>query len=84
MTETKDKTDFGYQQVDTGKKQGLVGDVFRSVAEDYDLMNDAMSLGIHRAWKWFAIAQQPAQQFVQPMAPQLPLQAPAADYPADA
>jgi len=57
MTETKDKTHFGYQQVDTGEKQTLVGDVFRSVAEDYDLMNDAMSLGIHRAWKWFAIAQ---------------------------
>lgn len=55
MTDTK--THFGFQQVDEQEKQGLVGNVFRSVAGNYDLMNDAMSLGIHRAWKWFTIAQ---------------------------
>jgi len=51
------KTHFGFQEVNEGDKQGLVGEVFRSVASNYDVMNDAMSLGVHRAWKWFAIAQ---------------------------
>ena len=41
-------THFGYQQVDVGKKQGLVKSVFDSVADNYDLMNDVMSLGTHR------------------------------------
>ena len=50
------KTHFGFQQVDTEQKQGLVADVFKSVASNYDIMNDAMSMGIHRAWKWFAVA----------------------------
>ncbi len=52
-----DKTHFGYRQVDTEEKQNLVGQVFHSVAHNYDVMNDAMSLGVHRAWKWFAVAQ---------------------------
>ncbi len=51
------KTHFGFQEVDEGEKQGLVGQVFRSVAGNYDVMNDAMSMGVHRAWKWFAVAQ---------------------------
>lgn len=50
------KTHFGFQEVNVDEKQSLVGDVFRSVASNYDVMNDAMSLGVHRAWKWFAIA----------------------------
>jgi demethylmenaquinone methyltransferase/2-methoxy-6-polyprenyl-1,4-benzoquinol methylase len=50
-----DKTHFGYQQVDEDDKARRVGDVFRSVAPSYDLMNDLMSLGLHRLWKRFAI-----------------------------
>ena len=48
-------TDFGYQRVPEGEKARRVGRVFDSVAERYDLMNDLMSLGLHRAWKAFAI-----------------------------
>ncbi len=45
------QTDFGYRQVPLGEKQSLVDDVFHSVARRYDLMNDLMSFGLHRAWK---------------------------------
>ena len=45
------ETHFGYRQVPLEEKQGLVDDVFRKVADRYDLMNDLMSLGLHRAWK---------------------------------
>jgi demethylmenaquinone methyltransferase/2-methoxy-6-polyprenyl-1,4-benzoquinol methylase len=48
MTET---AHFGARQVPIEDKQGLVDDVFHSVARRYDLMNDLMSLGLHRAWK---------------------------------
>jgi demethylmenaquinone methyltransferase / 2-methoxy-6-polyprenyl-1,4-benzoquinol methylase len=52
MTDTEQKqTDFGYRRVPLGDKQALVDDVFRSVARRYDLMNDLMSFGLHRAWK---------------------------------
>ena len=44
-------TDFGYQQVPTSEKTQKVAEVFHSVASKYDLMNDLMSLGIHRLWK---------------------------------
>jgi demethylmenaquinone methyltransferase / 2-methoxy-6-polyprenyl-1,4-benzoquinol methylase len=50
-----DKTHFGYQQVNEDEKPRRVGEVFRSVASSYDLMNDLMSLGLHRAWKRFAL-----------------------------
>jgi len=50
-----DKTHFGYQQVDEREKSQRVGEVFRSVAGNYDLMNDLMSLGLHRVWKRFAV-----------------------------
>ncbi|WP_295544036.1 bifunctional demethylmenaquinone methyltransferase/2-methoxy-6-polyprenyl-1,4-benzoquinol methylase UbiE [uncultured Thiohalocapsa sp.] len=46
-----DKTHFGYQEVPVGEKQERVRAVFDSVASRYDLMNDLMSLGIHRLWK---------------------------------
>ncbi len=46
-----DATDFGYQRVPRAAKKPLVRAVFDSVAPRYDLMNDLMSLGIHRAWK---------------------------------
>jgi demethylmenaquinone methyltransferase/2-methoxy-6-polyprenyl-1,4-benzoquinol methylase len=44
-------THFGARQVPLANKQALVDDVFHSVAPRYDLMNDLMSLGLHRAWK---------------------------------
>jgi len=45
------KTHFGFHEVDVDKKVDHVGGVFHSVAEEYDLMNDVMSLGMHRLWK---------------------------------
>jgi demethylmenaquinone methyltransferase/2-methoxy-6-polyprenyl-1,4-benzoquinol methylase len=50
------KADFGYEEVQETEKAGRVERVFDSVAERYDLMNDLMSLGLHRAWKRFAVA----------------------------
>jgi demethylmenaquinone methyltransferase/2-methoxy-6-polyprenyl-1,4-benzoquinol methylase len=49
------RTHFGYQEVPEGEKSRRVGEVFRSVAGRYDLMNDLMSLGLHRWWKRFAL-----------------------------
>lgn len=46
------KTHFGFKQVDIEEKQGLVATVFHDVANKYDLMNDLMSFGLHRIWKW--------------------------------
>jgi len=48
---------FGYREVPESEKAGLVGQVFSSVASRYDLMNDLMSLGVHRLWKRFTISQ---------------------------
>ncbi|MBK1659458.1 class I SAM-dependent methyltransferase [Paracraurococcus ruber] len=48
--------DFGYRAVPRGQKAGLVRQVFDSVAPRYDLMNDLMSLGLHRAWKQAFVA----------------------------
>lgn len=45
------KTHFGYREVAPGDKTKLVRDVFASVAPKYDVMNDLMSLGVHRLWK---------------------------------
>jgi demethylmenaquinone methyltransferase/2-methoxy-6-polyprenyl-1,4-benzoquinol methylase len=50
-------THFGYRDVPESEKHHLVGDVFRSVASKYDVMNDLMSMGVHRLWKRFAIDQ---------------------------
>src|SRR5947208_16444696 len=44
-------THFGFRDVPLGDKQTLVNDVFHSVASRYDLMNDLMSVGLHRLWK---------------------------------
>ena len=51
----KDTTHFGFKTVAEDEKEHLVADVFHSVADKYDLMNDLMSMGIHRLWKRFAI-----------------------------
>ena len=45
------ETSYGYRQVGEEQKQGMVDTVFHTVARRYDLMNDLMSLGLHRAWK---------------------------------
>jgi demethylmenaquinone methyltransferase/2-methoxy-6-polyprenyl-1,4-benzoquinol methylase len=50
-------THFGFEEVAARDKAGRVGDVFHSVAARYDVMNDLMSLGAHRLWKRFAVAQ---------------------------
>lgn len=54
--DTAGTTHFGYREVPVGEKQKLVGEVFSSVAGNYDLMNDLMSLGIHRLWKRHFVA----------------------------
>jgi demethylmenaquinone methyltransferase/2-methoxy-6-polyprenyl-1,4-benzoquinol methylase len=51
MPRTPDTTHFGYQDVSLADKQPRVDAVFTSVARRYDLMNDLMSGGLHRAWK---------------------------------
>jgi demethylmenaquinone methyltransferase / 2-methoxy-6-polyprenyl-1,4-benzoquinol methylase len=50
-------THFGFQTVDEADKAAKVAGVFHSVAARYDLMNDLMSAGLHRAWKAFTIRQ---------------------------
>ncbi len=50
------KTDFGFEAVAEDAKAGKVREVFDRVAGRYDVMNDLMSLGLHRAWKAFAVA----------------------------
>src|ERR1700743_1817754 len=48
---TADTASFGYRDVPEAEKEGLVREVFSSVAKRYDLMNDLMSGGVHRIWK---------------------------------
>jgi demethylmenaquinone methyltransferase/2-methoxy-6-polyprenyl-1,4-benzoquinol methylase len=58
MTRTPDDpatTHFGYRDVPVGEKKKLVGEVFSSVASNYDLMNDLMSMGVHRLWKRYFV-----------------------------
>jgi demethylmenaquinone methyltransferase/2-methoxy-6-polyprenyl-1,4-benzoquinol methylase len=50
-------THFGYRQVPETEKSSLVAEVFQSVAPKYDVMNDVMSMGLHRLWKRFTIQQ---------------------------
>lgn len=52
MTKT---THFGFNTVSEGEKAGKVAEIFHSVADRYNLMNDLMSAGLHRLWKRFAI-----------------------------
>jgi demethylmenaquinone methyltransferase / 2-methoxy-6-polyprenyl-1,4-benzoquinol methylase len=51
MDRPGETTHFGFRDVPLGDKQTLVNDVFHSVAQRYDLMNDLMSAGLHRVWK---------------------------------
>jgi demethylmenaquinone methyltransferase / 2-methoxy-6-polyprenyl-1,4-benzoquinol methylase len=51
MNRPDETTHFGFRDVPLDEKQTLVNDVFHSVASRYDLMNDLMSAGLHRAWK---------------------------------
>ncbi len=48
---TEKTTHFGFQDIRESEKQEKVGQVFHGVADSYDMMNDAMSFGIHRRWK---------------------------------
>jgi demethylmenaquinone methyltransferase/2-methoxy-6-polyprenyl-1,4-benzoquinol methylase len=52
---TDKSTHFGFEEVPEREKAGRVAEVFDRVADRYDLMNDLMSLGLHRAWKAFAV-----------------------------
>lgn len=56
MTHQNDTTHFGFESVAWNEKEKKVSEVFHSVAQRYDVMNDLMSLGIHRLWKAFTIA----------------------------
>ena len=53
----QETTHFGFEEVPTGEKAGRVARVFDSVAARYDLMNDVMSMGLHRIWKSATISQ---------------------------
>ncbi len=55
MSPDEQQTHFGFQTVPIQEKQGKVAEVFHSVAQQYDLMNDLMSFGIHRWWKRFTV-----------------------------
>ena len=55
MVKKEKTTDFGFESVAWDEKERKVGAVFQSVAKKYDLMNDLMSLGIHRLWKRFTV-----------------------------
>ncbi|WP_166257521.1 bifunctional demethylmenaquinone methyltransferase/2-methoxy-6-polyprenyl-1,4-benzoquinol methylase UbiE [Marinobacter salicampi] len=52
---TEDTTHFGFRNVARSQKAGQVAEVFHSVAGKYDMMNDLMSMGVHRLWKRFTI-----------------------------
>ncbi|PJD96631.1 MAG: bifunctional demethylmenaquinone methyltransferase/2-methoxy-6-polyprenyl-1,4-benzoquinol methylase UbiE [Legionella sp.] len=55
MNESKKTTHFGFKSVSWDEKEKKVAEVFHSVAKNYDLMNNLMSLGIHHLWKRFTV-----------------------------
>ncbi|KAJ2544484.1 hypothetical protein GGF49_001233 [Coemansia sp. RSA 1853] len=60
LQNTEDTTHFGFKTVPKDMKESLVRNVFSKVASNYDIMNDAMSMGVHRLWK---------DHFIRSMAP---------------
>jgi demethylmenaquinone methyltransferase/2-methoxy-6-polyprenyl-1,4-benzoquinol methylase len=54
-SKNSETTDFGFKQVNKSEKVSMVADVFHSVAAKYDVMNDLMSMGVHRLWKRYTI-----------------------------
>jgi demethylmenaquinone methyltransferase/2-methoxy-6-polyprenyl-1,4-benzoquinol methylase len=60
--QTQKTTHFGYEEVDVTDKANKVADVFHSVADKYDLMNDLMSAGVHRLWKRYTIEKSGAKK----------------------
>src|SRR5688572_17559187 len=55
MTNQEKTTHFGFESVAWNEKEKKVAEVFHSVAKNYDLMNDLMSLGVHHLWKRFTV-----------------------------
>src|SRR5688572_27036059 len=55
QSNSSEQTHFGFKNVDKSQKASMVAEVFHSVAAKYDVMNDLMSMGIHRLWKRFTI-----------------------------
>ncbi|MBF0621480.1 MAG: bifunctional demethylmenaquinone methyltransferase/2-methoxy-6-polyprenyl-1,4-benzoquinol methylase UbiE [Magnetococcales bacterium] len=55
MSKGSSTTHFGFRDIPIGDKVSEVRRVFDSVAGNYDLMNDLMSMGVHRFWKWYAV-----------------------------
>lgn len=55
MTDQRKKTHFGFETIAWDEKEKKVGAVFQSVAKNYDLMNDLMSMGVHHFWKRFTV-----------------------------
>lgn len=55
MNKNQQNTNFGFQSVPWDEKEPKVREVFHSVADKYDLMNDLMSFGVHRLWKFFTV-----------------------------
>lgn len=62
MTHQKKSTHFGFESVDWDEKEKKVAEVFHSVADNYDLMNNLMSFGIHHLWKRFTIERSQVQK----------------------
>ncbi len=56
MNKPEESVDFGFEKVPWREKAGRVREVFASVAGKYDIMNDLMSLGVHRLWKQFTLS----------------------------
>lgn len=57
MNKDRQTTHFGFKEIPTQEKASRVAEVFHSVANKYDLMNDVMSLGMHRLWKAFTLTE---------------------------
>ena len=51
MSTSTSSTHFGFEQVNVEEKEGRVRQVFDNIADSYDVMNDVMSVGLHRMWK---------------------------------